>query len=115
MKSRRNLQTRISGISQRSAAAIDPDRHATYQIAHPNGQPRPKQRVTGVLVAGSIHFIAATPHAPFSEVSVTESGIRKELLKNPFKQKDGYVDVPQLPGLGIELNTDIIEKYGSKV
>jgi L-alanine-DL-glutamate epimerase-like enolase superfamily enzyme len=67
---------------------------------------------TGVLVAASIQLIAAIPHAPFLEFSVTESAIRKELLVNPFKQKDGFVDVPQLPGLGIELNPEVIRKYG---
>ena len=67
---------------------------------------------TGVLVAASIQLIAAIPHAPFLEFSVTESAIRKELLVNPFKQKDGFVEVPQTPGLGIELNPDIIRKYG---
>jgi len=67
---------------------------------------------TGVLVAASIHLIAAIPHAPFLEFSVTESAIRKELLKKPFRQKDGWVEVPQEPGLGIELNPDIIKKYG---
>jgi L-alanine-DL-glutamate epimerase-like enolase superfamily enzyme len=67
---------------------------------------------TGVLVAASIQLIAAIPHAPFLEFSVTESAIRKELLINPFKQKDGFVEVPQKPGLGIELNPDIIKKYG---
>lgn len=67
---------------------------------------------TGVLVAASIQFIAAVPHAPFLEFSVTESAIRKELLAEPFVQKDGYVDVPQKPGLGIELNPEVIRKYG---
>ena len=67
---------------------------------------------TGVLVAASIQLIAAIPHAPFLEFSVTESAIRKELLLTPFKQKDGYVDVPQKPGLGIELNPEIIKKFG---
>jgi len=70
---------------------------------------------TGVLVAASIQFIAATPHAPFLEFSVTESAIRKELLVNPFVQKDGFVDVPQKPGLGIEFNNEVIRKYGLPV
>ena len=68
---------------------------------------------TGVLVAASIQFIAAIQHAPFLEFSVTESAIRKELLAKPFKQKDGFVDVPQSPGLGIELNPEVIKKYGT--
>lgn len=69
---------------------------------------------TGILVAASIHFIAAVPHAPFLEFSITESAIRRELLTHPFRQKDGYVEVPQLPGLGIELNPEVIRKYGVK-
>jgi len=67
---------------------------------------------TGILVAASIQLIAALPHAPFLEFSITQSAIRKELLVEPFVQKDGWVKVPQKPGLGIELNPDIIKKYG---
>jgi L-rhamnonate dehydratase len=67
---------------------------------------------TGVLVAASIHMIAALPDVPFLEFSVTESAIRKELLVEPFVQKDGFVKVPTAPGLGIELNPEVIKKYG---
>ena len=67
---------------------------------------------TGILVAATIQFIASVPHAPFLEFSVTESGIRKEILARPFEQRDGYVEVPQSPGLGIELNPDVVRKYG---
>jgi len=67
---------------------------------------------TGVLVAASIHLIASIQHAPFLEFSVTESGIRKELLVKPFVQKNGFIDVPTAPGLGIEINPDVIKNYG---
>ncbi len=67
---------------------------------------------TGILVAASIHYVAAVPNAPFLEFSVTDSPIRKEILVNPFVMKDGYVEVPTAPGLGIEFNTDIIKRYG---
>jgi len=70
---------------------------------------------TGILVAASIHLIASIQNAPFLEFSVTESAIRKELLVNPFIQKDGFIDVPTAPGLGIELNLDVIKKYGLKI
>ena len=70
---------------------------------------------TGILVAASIHLIAATPNVPFLEFSVTESSIRKELLVNPFVQKDGFVKVPTTPGLGIDLNPEVIRKYGVTV
>jgi L-alanine-DL-glutamate epimerase-like enolase superfamily enzyme len=70
---------------------------------------------TGILVAASIQFIASIPHAPFLEFSVTESGIRKEVLATPFRQRGGFVEVPQSPGLGIELNPEIVKKYGMQI
>jgi L-alanine-DL-glutamate epimerase-like enolase superfamily enzyme len=70
---------------------------------------------TGILVAASIHLIAAMPNVPFLEFSVTESAIRKELLVKPFVQKDGFVEVPTAPGLGIELNPEVIRKFGVNI
>ncbi len=71
---------------------------------------------TGILVAASIQFIASVQHAPFLEFSVTESAIRKELLTKPFQlNDDGFMDVPEVPGLGIELNPEVIKKYGAVV
>ena len=67
---------------------------------------------TGLLVAATLQLIAAIPHAPFLEFSVTESGIRKEILARPFEQRNGLVSVPQSPGLGVEINPEVIEKYG---
>jgi L-alanine-DL-glutamate epimerase-like enolase superfamily enzyme len=55
------------------------------------------------------------PHVPFLEFSVTGSAIRKELLVKPFVQKDGFVEVPAAPGLGIELNPDVIRKFGVNI
>lgn len=69
---------------------------------------------TGILVAATIQLIASLPHNPFLEFSVTESAIRKELLAKPFVQKEGYIEVPQAPGLGIELNPEVISRYGAK-
>lgn len=70
---------------------------------------------TGILVAASMHLIAAVPNAPLLEFSVTASPIRKGILISPFEMKDGYVDIPQSPGLGIELNPDIINEYSIDV
>jgi L-alanine-DL-glutamate epimerase-like enolase superfamily enzyme len=70
---------------------------------------------TGILVAASIHFIATLQHNPYLEFSVTESSIRKELLLNPFVLKNGFVEVPSSPGLGIELNPEVVRKYGAEI
>lgn len=70
---------------------------------------------TGILVAASIHMITAMPQVSLLEFSVTESAIRKELLVKPFIQKDGFIEVPTAPGLGIELNPEVIRKFGVKL
>ena len=67
---------------------------------------------TGILVAASMHLIAAIPNAPVLEYSVTESPIRKGILTTPFEMKDGYVSIPQKPGLGIEINGEVLDRYG---
>jgi L-alanine-DL-glutamate epimerase-like enolase superfamily enzyme len=37
------------------------------------------------------------------------------MLKEPIKiGRDGYVEVPKKPGIGIELNEDFIEKHTIK-
>ena len=33
------------------------------------------------------------------------------LLKNPLVVKGGYVDIPDTPGIGYELDWDVVEKY----
>jgi len=66
---------------------------------------------TGVLVAASLHLIAAIPNSAFLEFSVTESALRRELLTEPFKVMKGRVAVPTKPGLGIEINPETVEKY----
>jgi L-alanine-DL-glutamate epimerase-like enolase superfamily enzyme len=60
-------------------------------------------------------MIAAMPNVPFLEFSVTGSAIRKELLVEPFVQKDGFIDVPIAPGLGIALNPEVIRKFGVNI
>ena len=34
-----------------------------------------------------------------------------ELVKEPFEQHNGYVDVPNKPGLGVEIVEETIQKY----
>jgi L-rhamnonate dehydratase len=70
---------------------------------------------TGIGIAASLHFCIATSNSPFfeyhfvSEDSVSE--LRKHLVKNEFLvRKDGYIDPPKSPGLGIELDRSFMDK-----
>lgn len=64
-----------------------------------------------IAVAATLHFIAALPNAPFLEYCVIDSPLRWDLTENPIRVKDGFVEVPCEPGLGIRLNQTIIDRY----
>lgn len=66
---------------------------------------------TGILVAACLHLIAAIPNSAFLEFSVTESGLRRELLLEPFRVVKGRIAVPEIPGLGVEINPEALKKY----
>lgn len=66
---------------------------------------------TGILLSACLHLIAAFPNTELLEYSLTKSPLRNELLLEPFEAVEGFVQVPQKPGLGIEINPEIIARY----
>jgi D-galactarolactone cycloisomerase len=48
---------------------------------------------------------------PVVEFDMTPHPIRENLCTTIFEQKDGYIDVPQGPGLGVEVNEKVLQKY----
>lgn len=66
---------------------------------------------TDINVAASLHFLACMPDADLFEFCVESGDLRQRLVRNPIAMVDGYVVVPEDPGLGIELNEEIVERY----
>lgn len=66
---------------------------------------------TGINIAASLHFVAALPNTHFFEYCVEQGDLRKHLTKQEFPVIEGNISVPDAPGLGIDLNEDIVEKY----
>ncbi|MDH4178081.1 MAG: mandelate racemase/muconate lactonizing enzyme family protein [Thermoleophilia bacterium] len=64
---------------------------------------------SGVLVAASLQFVASLDHPTFSEFSVADSPIASGLLAEPFVLRDGRLDVPRGPGLGVELDEELVD------
>ena len=57
-----------------------------------------------VSTAVSTHFAASTPNFIILEYRVDSEGPMRDLILEPLKLVDGYLQLPQEPGLGIELN-----------
>jgi D-galactarolactone cycloisomerase len=78
---------------------------------------------TGIAFHTAMHFIANLEPIPgrlynpdfFIEYDRTENGIREKLTLPAIQVEDGYIQVPQRPGLGIEVNEEVLNEYSGKV
>jgi L-rhamnonate dehydratase len=66
---------------------------------------------TGINLAASLHWMASADDAPFIEFPLTKSVLRTSLVPDAPRQKDGWVALPDRPGLGIEIDERILRKY----
>jgi L-rhamnonate dehydratase len=69
---------------------------------------------TGITSAAGRHFQAACPAAPLFEYispKVFDSQLRRELVSPEPSVKDGYMELPTAPGLGIELNEELVARW----
>lgn len=57
-----------------------------------------------------IHLISAVPNATYLERLIMFEGITGLVYKDPPVPVDGYMEIPELPGLGLELNMDYIRE-----
>ena len=73
-----------------------------------------------VGLAAAIHFLASMapsphtdriPHPVMLEYDRGQNALRDDLLATPIPCIDGHLTVPTGPGLGIELDWDVVEKY----
>ncbi len=59
----------------------------------------------------NVHFAATAPNFLVLEYHADDVGLRAEVLHEPLKLEDGYVVLPDAPGLGVDLNEEVFEKY----
>jgi D-galactarolactone cycloisomerase len=85
-------------------------RIATQAAAH-NIQVVPHVWGTPLAIAASLQIIATLNHRPWLEFDHSSNPLRTELMQGQFTICDGCVTVPSGSGLGIEVDTDAIERY----
>jgi L-rhamnonate dehydratase len=69
---------------------------------------------TGITAAAGRHFHAATTNSPtfeFLSPRLWDSPIRTELVYPEPEIRDGSMELPEGPGLGIELDEDAVARY----
>jgi L-alanine-DL-glutamate epimerase-like enolase superfamily enzyme len=67
---------------------------------------------TYINVAAALHFLNSIPNSFILEfVAEEETTLRDRITKQRIVAKDGMLDIPDAPGLGVELDEAAIEKY----
>jgi len=65
---------------------------------------------TGIIKAASLHVLAVMPEAEYFEDCVQTTELNERLVTTRFDLIDGCVEVPRGPGLGIEIDEDVLEE-----
>lgn len=74
---------------------------------------------SGIGLAAALQFMAnlvpspvtAVNREPMMEYDRSNHPFRSDLIYNSIEYKDGYLIIPDKPGIGVEVNRDIIEKH----
>jgi D-galactarolactone cycloisomerase len=72
-----------------------------------------------VVIAATLHLVSLLPDPhwgfptdmPMLELDQSENPWRNGLARQPFRVENGYVDVPTKPGLGIDVDEDVVKQY----
>ena len=63
-----------------------------------------------MATAASVQLSAAIPNFATLEYAVPPEEFMK-VVKHPTKQVDGYFAIPETPGLGIELDEEVMKQF----
>lgn len=72
-----------------------------------------------IAIAATLQVLALLPaytwgfssDEPMLEFDTHENPFRDEIVARPFALKNGQIEIPTGPGLGIEVNEDVVKKY----
>lgn len=103
-------------LEQGAASILQPD------LCHAGGIMECKK----IAAMAEAYYAAVAPHNPLGPISLAaglqldacipnflcqeQVSLGEGYLKQPFQVKDGYIDLPQGPGLGIELDDEAVER-----
>jgi D-galactarolactone cycloisomerase len=70
---------------------------------------------SAVAVAAAVHLLGAVRNGSMAETVYPAHALMTELVKEPFNvDRKGEIELPETPGLGIELDPKVVKKYRVK-
>lgn len=102
-----------------SAGGFTACRHIVAQAQSHGVAVNPHVWGSAIAQAASLQLIAAVPvphHSVFAQEPIFEYDrsshpFRQFLVKQPIEQSGGWLDVPQRPGIGVEVQREILTQY----
>ena len=64
-----------------------------------------------LATAANVHLAATCPNFVILEYIPDDVAPRRDLIQEPVRLVDGYLELPTAPGLGIELNESAFGRY----
>jgi len=82
------------------------------QMAHQRGiLSIPHNWHGGGTTMANAHFVAGIPNGEYCELNQTYNPLKEEIFKDPLTVVNGYMQLPNRPGFGMELIDDIEKKF----
>jgi len=102
-----------------SCGGISAGRHIIALAQSHGVQINPHVWGSAIAQAASLQFLAAVPvahHSLFAQEPILEYDrsshpFRQHLITTPIRQVDGWVEIPSGPGLGVEVDRNVLEKF----
>jgi len=67
---------------------------------------------TYINVTAALHWLNSIPNTLICEfVAEEETNLRESITRQKLRARDGYLEIPQEPGLGIDVDWDAIAKF----
>jgi L-alanine-DL-glutamate epimerase-like enolase superfamily enzyme len=99
--------TKCGGLSEGKKIAALADAFGKYVTTHTT--------TVGVGLAAHLHYWASTPTCRYAqEYNVLAGRSRSPILRNPLLPVDGYLTVPDGPGLGVDLDEDAVARLSPR-
>jgi L-alanine-DL-glutamate epimerase-like enolase superfamily enzyme len=67
---------------------------------------------SAVNTAAALHVLATCPNAAAFELKELPNVVTHDLVARPFAHRDGFIDIPDEPGLGITVDEDVVRELG---
>lgn len=64
-----------------------------------------------IATAVNVHFAASTSNFLILEYHADDESPRSDIVDEPMRLVDGYLELPTQPGLGIDINEDALDAY----